>query len=345
MSNSLSQLSRPMRIGNVVLRNRVIGAPMSGVSDLPWRRRIVAHGAAAAIAEMSTVERIIAGRDNCGRRREAPQGHLSWVQIAGRDAALMAEAARICEADGADLIDINFGCPAKKVTGGYAGSALMREPALAARLVAAVANAVAIPVTVKMRLGWETGALNAPELARIAVESGAQAITVHGRTRCQYYSGSADWSAVKAVRDAISAPLIVNGDIADAASAARALDVSNADAVMVGRACQGAQWIPGMIASAAGDASAGADVPQSTSALIAYMLQHHEEMLVLHGADTGIRHARKHIAWHLDRFAPGCPVSIRQALVTATRPEALLPLLEDAHGLTGEASSMHRAAA
>jgi tRNA-dihydrouridine synthase B len=230
---------------------------------------------------------------------------------------LMAEAARICEAEGADLIDINFGCPAKKVTGGLAGSALMREPDLAARLVEAVSVAVNIPVTVKMRLGWDAGNVTAPALATSAVNAGARAITVHGRSRCQFYDGHADWAAIRAVREAVAVPLIVNGDIVDRASAETALAQSGADAVMIGRGCQGALWMPGLIAAAAGDRLAVEGAPGTIKARIAYMLEHHADMLALYGVDTGMRHARKHLGWHLDHFVKDCPSQLRHAILTS----------------------------
>jgi tRNA-dihydrouridine synthase B len=327
MSNPQHKLSSPLQIGSTRLANRIIGAPMSGVSDLPWRKRVVEHGAAASIAEMSAVERIISGRDRGGARRQSPAGHVSWVQIAGRDPTIMAEAARVCEAEGADLIDINFGCPAKKVTGGYAGSALMREPDLIARMVEAVADAVSVPVTAKMRLGWDETSMNAPQIATLAVSAGAQAITVHGRTRCQFYTGSADWAAVRAVRDAISVPLIINGDVTSAETAKAAIAASGAEAVMIGRACYGALWVPGLIAAELGDPKAGKGMPQAKNGLTDYVIAHHSEMLELYGANVGMRHARKHLGWYLDRFAPDCAPTLRTQILTAHDNRQLADLL------------------
>jgi tRNA-dihydrouridine synthase B len=317
LSIILANLALPLQIGNATLRNRVFGAPMSGVSDFPYRKRVLLHGAAASVAEMTPAARLIGTQRHTPQRRSAPEGAINMVQLAGRKPAALAEAAQICAEEGADIIDINFGCPAKKVTGGYAGSALMREPALAAQLVEAAVKAVNIPVTVKMRLGWDSGQQNAAEIARLAVEAGAQMITVHGRTRCQFYNGTADWDAVRAVRDAVKVPLVVNGDIISVETAIFALEASGADAIMIGRGCYGSPWVPGQIARAAGDLAAAKHIPQTPDEIAAYVIAHHEETLALYGFDQGIRHARKHLGWYLDRLAPQTGVALRSAIMTS----------------------------
>lgn len=317
LSNDLTTLSLPLAIGDVVLKNRILGAPMSGVSDFPYRARVIQHGAAASVAEMIPAARIIGASRHTPLRRMAPKGAINIVQLAGRNPSALAEAALICESDGADIIDINFGCPAKKVTGGYAGSALMREPDLAASLVEAVVKALRIPVTVKMRLGWAAGQHNAAEIARLAVEAGAQMITVHGRTRCQYYNGQADWHAIRHVRDAVKVPLVVNGDIVCEKTARSALLASGADAIMIGRGCYGSPWLPGQLAKLAGDKDAGQHVPGSLLEISAYVIAHHQETLELYGFENGVRHARKHIGWYLDKFSPQTKPELRTRILTS----------------------------
>ncbi len=243
------------------------------------------------------------------------------VQLAGREAYWMAEAAKAIEASGADIIDINMGCPAKKVTGGYSGSALMRDLDHAMTLIEATVQAVAVPVTLKMRLGWDDHTINAPELAKRAVDAGVQMITVHGRTRCQFYGGNADWSAIRAVREAISVPLTVNGDIHDLESAARAQTLSGADAVMIGRAHYGRPWLAGMLVS-----HGHLDDQPTGENLADYVEQHYEDMLAHYGPETGLRHARKHIGWYLDAHTPECPVKYRQAVMTSVEPREVIAI-------------------
>lgn len=248
------------------------------------------------------------------------------VQLAGRDAIWLAEGARIVEGDGADIVDINMGCPAKKVTGGYCGSALMREPDHAIRLVEAVVSAVKIPVTVKMRLGWDDQSLNAPEIARRAQNAGAQMITVHGRTRCQFYTGAADWSAVAAVRNAISIPLVVNGDIRSLHDATAALKASGADAVMIGRGHYGRPWLAGTIAGSAEHANAAPDGAEIGE----YVIAHYEDMLSHYGVAQGSRHARKHLGWYLDRHAPETDEQTRMTIMTSLDPALVRTALRHA---------------
>lgn len=240
----------------------------------------------------------------------------------------MAEGARIAAGEGADIIDINMGCPAKKVTGGYAGSALMLDLDHALSLIDAVVGAVEVPVTVKMRLGWDEGALNAPMLARRAEQAGVSMVTVHGRTRCQFYQGKADWRAIARVKEAVSIPVVANGDVSSPAEAADILDQSGADAVMIGRAHYGAPWIAGGIAAAA-TGEMTPNIPQNPTALADYIVAHYEDMLALYGAESGLRQARKHLGWYLDRHAGGVADDSRKAVLTAFEPARVIALLRD----------------
>src|SRR5882757_10803409 len=234
-------------IGDVAVRNQVMLAPMSGITDAPFRRLVAKLGAGLVVSEMTASDALIEGRRNAVLRAEGHGTGIHVVQLAGCEPHWMAEGARIAEGAGAQIIDINMGCPAKHVANRQSGSALMRDLDHALTLIEATVGAVAVPVTLKMRLGWDDRTLNAPELARRAEAAGVQLITVHGRTRCQFYKGEADWSAVRAVKDAISVPLVVNGDITTFEKAESALEMSGADAVMIGRGAQGQPWLPGQI--------------------------------------------------------------------------------------------------
>src|SRR4051812_33253954 len=239
--------SKPLKIGDIDVATPVFLAPMSGVTDSPVRRLAAELGAGLVVSEMTASDELANGHRMSRLRCEATGIGSHVVQLAGCETHWMAEGARIAEADGADIIDINMGCPARHVTGGQSGSALMRDLDHAVSLIEATIAAVKVPVTLKMRLGWDDRTRNAPELARRAEASGVKLVTVHGRTRCQFYKGEADWDAIRAVRDSIRIPLVVNGDITSYEKAVAALNLSGADAVMMGRGAQGQPWLPGQI--------------------------------------------------------------------------------------------------
>ena len=308
---SSSALQSPFQIGPVAIRNRVILAPMSGVSDLPFRQLAWRFGAGLVVTEMVASKELVHNTAESWSRLRGAGLTPHMVQLAGRDAHWMAEAARIAEASGADIIDINMGCPAKKVIGGYSGSALMRDPDHALSLVEATVRAVKVPVTLKMRLGWDENSLNAPEIAARAQAAGVQMIIVHGRTRMQFYEGRADWDAIAAVRDVISLPLVANGDVETREDAEEIRRRSGADAVMVGRACQGRPWHAGWVAGHQGPQ------PEEIPDLAA---GHYEAMLGHYGADVGVRHARKHVGWYLERFAPDVAAAEKAEIMTSRDP-------------------------
>lgn len=294
---SANDVSQPITVGPHKFRNRAFLAPMSGVTDVPFRKLAWKYGAGLVVSEMVASEAFVEGEAEMLLKVQSAGLPLHMVQLAGREAQWIARAASFAQDHGADIIDINMGCPAKRVTTGYSGSALMRDLDHALTLIDAVVEAVTIPVTLKMRLGWDDNSINAPELAKRAEDAGVQMITVHGRTRCQFYKGSADWNKVHAVREVTKLPLVVNGDISNHTSATKALNLSGADAVMIGRASYGAPWLPSMIA---GEISKEAAIELSKSAN--FVIEHHEEMLSFYGIQSGIRQARKHLGWYLDNL-------------------------------------------
>ena len=307
---------------------------MSGITDAPFRRQVAELGAGLVVSEMTASDDLVNGKPMSQLRCEAAGIGPHVVQLAGCETKWMAEGARIAEAAGANVIDINMGCPARHVTGGQSGSALMRDLDHAVRLIDATIGAVSVPVTLKMRLGWDERSLNAPELARRAQASGVQMISVHGRTRCQFYKGEADWRAVRAVRDAIRIPLVVNGDITSFDKAVAALDESGADAVMVGRGAQGQPWLPGQIGRQLHSGVAEAAPPLREQ--LGYIRTLYDEICRHYGLRIGLRHARKHLGWALEAAAAysRSPAEIlknwRGRILTSEDPHAVHRSLDEA---------------
>lgn len=326
----------PLVIAGKPVDPPVILAPMAGITDRPFRDLVLSFGAGLAVSEMVASQEMVQAKPGVREKAELGAGaERTVVQIAGREARWMAEAARRLEGQGAAIIDINMGCPARKVTNGLSGSALMRTPDHALRLIEAVVDAVAVPVTLKMRLGWDEGMRNAADIARRAEAAGVRMVTVHGRTRCQFYRGRADWVAVREVREAVSIPVIVNGDIVCAATARKALALSRAAGVMVGRGARGRPWLLAQI----GHELFGAPAPRIPKGvdLVDVVSRHYEAILMFYGGDLGLRVARKHLGWYMDDA--GTEPGLRRAVLTAGDTGEVLRLLAEALAPRREAAA------
>jgi nifR3 family TIM-barrel protein len=298
-------------VGNLTLDPPVFLAPLAGITDLPFRKTVLRFGAGLVVSEMVASQEMVQAKPSTRARAELGlDNDRTSVQIAGREAYWMAECAKLVADQGARIIDINMGCPAKKVTTGYSGSALMKDSDHALSLIAAVVAAVDVPVTLKMRLGWDDNNLNAADIAKRAEDAGIQMLTIHGRTRCQFYKGAADWAAIAAVKNGVNIPLIANGDVVDSLSAKRALELSGADGVMVGRGAQGLPW---MLAQIAAEQAGHVYTKPQGGEFADVILTHYEDMIRFYGPDLGVRNARKHLTWYLERLEGG--MELRNAII------------------------------
>jgi tRNA-dihydrouridine synthase B len=309
-----------IQIDTIGLADPVILAPMSGVTDMPFRRLVKSFGAGLVVSEMIASEAMIrASRQSLLMARNSAEEHPMSVQLAGCEPHVMAAAAKLNEDGGAAIIDINMGCPVKKVVNGEAGSALMRDEEKAIRIIEATVKAVKLPVTLKMRTGWDDKSRNAPALARMAEEAGIKMITIHGRTRCQLYNGSADWRFIAEVKQAVRIPVVANGDIVSFADVERCLAESGADGVMIGRGCYGRPWFPSQVAHYLRTGERRPDPPLELQ--YRTVIEHYEAMLEHYGRDVGVRIARKHIAWYSKGLTGSA--EFRADINQQTTPEAV----------------------
>lgn len=310
---------------------------MSGVTDLPFRRLAGRFGAGLVVSEMVASDPVLLKSEEARLRTEGEGLDIHVVQLAGRDPDAMRQGVLTAEAAGAHIIDINMGCPAKRVTNGFAGSALMREADLAIRIIEATVKAASVPVTLKMRLGWDHASLNAADLARRAEAVGVKLVTVHGRTRCQFYNGAADWQAIRAIKESVRIPVVANGDLLRAEDAPAMLAASGADAVMIGRGAYGQPWVVGQASAVL----AGRTPPRALlgDALHDLVLEHYEAILSHYGIGKGVRIARKHLGWYLDRLKIPAPAALRGVLLQSDEPRIVKRLLLSAFAGSAEAAA------
>ncbi|MBL3704082.1 tRNA dihydrouridine synthase DusB [Sulfitobacter sp. BDSS02] len=315
------------KLADKTLASPVLLAPMAGITDRPFRDLVTKFGAGIVVSEMVASQEMVQSKPGVRERAELSADiENTAVQLAGRETYWMAEAARQVAGFGAKVIDINMGCPAKKVTSGESGSALMKTPDHALRLIEAVVEAVDVPVTLKTRLGWDSSSLNAAHIAKRAQDAGVAMITIHGRTRCQFYKGTADWTAIRDVVNAVDVPVVANGDIVDFGSARTALAKSGADGVMIGRGAQGRPWVLAEVTHALGG-TAGPVIPTGTD-LVDLVSDHYQSMMGFYGRTLGVRVARKHLGWYMDHA--GTRTDLRRMVLTEQDPESVVNLLGDA---------------